>query len=157
VQIVRKTSRPFPSSARRDRRQKVHLDIRAEGDYLLPRMSTKEQKERIEMLQGTLDLLILRTLLLGPRHGHAIAKAIELNSDEVLQVEQGSLYPALHRLIKRGWISFEVGTSENNRRAKFYTLTAEGRNQLTRETSKWDKFAGAIARILRPAKQEGES
>jgi PadR family transcriptional regulator, regulatory protein PadR len=120
------------------------------------KMATREQKERIEMLQGTLDLLILRTLLLGPRHGHAIAKAIEFNSDDVLQVEQGSLYPALHRLIKRGWISFEVGTSENNRRAKFYKLTALGRRQLTRETSKWDKFAQAIARILRPARQEGE-
>jgi len=119
-------------------------------------MSTKEQRERIGLLQGTLDLLILRILILGPTHGHAIAKAIEFKSDDVLQVEQGSLYPALHRLIKRGWISFEVGTSENNRRAKFYTLTAEGRRQLTRETSKWDKFAGAIARILRPAKQEGE-
>jgi Transcriptional regulator PadR-like family len=80
-------------------------------------MSTKEQKERIELLQGTLDLLILRTLLLGPAHGHAIAKAIEFRSDEVLQVEQGSLYPALHRLIKRRWISVEEGTSENNRRA----------------------------------------
>jgi PadR family transcriptional regulator len=114
-------------------------------------MPTKEQKDRIELLQGTLDLLILRTLLLGPAHGHAIAKAIEFRSDEVLQVEQGSLYPALHRLIKRGWISVEVGTSENNRRAKFYKLTPRGRRQLTVETSKWDKLAGAIARILRPA------
>jgi PadR family transcriptional regulator, regulatory protein PadR len=114
-------------------------------------MSTKEQRERIELLQGTLDLLILRTLVLGPAHGHAIAKAIEFNSDEVLQVEQGSLYPALHRLIKRGWISAEHGTSENNRRAKFYRLTSKGRRQLTLETGKWDKFAGAIARILRPA------
>ena len=120
-------------------------------------MSTKEQKKRIELLQGTLDLLILRTLLLGPTHGHAIAKAIEFNSDEVLQVEQGSLYPALHRLIKRGWISVEKGTSENNRRAKFYKLTAKGRRQLTVETSKWDRIAGAIARILRPAEREGES
>jgi transcriptional regulator len=119
-------------------------------------MSTKEQRERIELLQGTLDLLILRTLLRGPVHGHAIAKAIEFDSDEVLQVEQGSLYPALHRLIKRGWISAEVGTSENNRRAKFYKLTAAGRRRLTVETSKWDKMAGAIARILRPAEQEGE-
>ena len=108
------------------------------------------------MLQGTLDLLILRTLVRGPVHGHAIAKAIEFNSDDVLQVEQGSLYPALHRLIKRKWISVEEGTSENNRRAKFYKLTAEGRRQLTVETSKWDKMAGAIARILRSAKQEGE-
>src|SRR5262249_14290440 len=114
-------------------------------------MSTKTDHERIEILQGTLDLLILRTLLLGPRHGHAIAKAIELNSDEVLQVEQGSLYPALHRLIRRRWIAVEEGTSENNRRAKFYRLTAKGQKQLDVETSKWDKLVGAIARILRPA------
>lgn len=120
-------------------------------------MSTKEQRERIDLLQGTLDLLILRTLLLGPAHGHAIAKAIEFKSDDVLQVEQGSLYPALHRLIKRGWISVEAGTSENNRRAKFYRLTAMGRKQLAAETSKWDKLAGAIARILRPMEQEGKS
>jgi PadR family transcriptional regulator, regulatory protein PadR len=119
-------------------------------------MSTKEQK-RVELLQGTLDLLILRTLLLGPAHGHAIARAIELKSDEVLQVEQGSLYPALHRLIRRQWISVEDGTSENNRRAKFYRLTARGKRQLAVETSKWNRLAGAIARILRPAEQEGES
>src|SRR2546422_9882712 len=116
-------------------------------------MSTKEQKERIELLQGTLDLLILRTLLLGPAHGHAIAKAIEFNSDDVLQVEQGSLYPALHRLIKRRWISVEDGTSENNRRAKFYRLTRTGRRQLELETSKWDRLARAIGRILRPAEE----
>ena len=119
-------------------------------------MSTKEQRKRIELLQGTLDLLILRTLILGPAHGRAIAKAIEFKSDEVLQVEQGSLYPALHRLIKRGWISAEEGTSENNRRAKYYRLTAKGRKQLVLETCKWDKLAGAIARILRPSEQEGE-
>jgi transcriptional regulator len=118
-------------------------------------MSTKEREERIELLQGTLDLLILRTLLLGPLHGHAIAKAIEFGTDEVLQVEQGSLYPALHRLIKRRWISAEEGTSENNRRAKFYRLTAAGRRQLAVETNKWDKLAGAIAKILRPREQEG--
>ena len=118
-------------------------------------MSTKEPKGRIELLQGTLDLLILRTLQLEPAHGHAIAKAIELKSDDVLQVEQGSLYPALHRLIKRGWISAEEGTSENNRRAKFYHLTAKGRRQLAVETNKWDKLAGAIARILRPVEQPG--
>jgi PadR family transcriptional regulator PadR len=92
--------------------------------------------------------LILRTLRLGPSHGHAIAKAIEQGSDDVLLVEQGSLYPALHRLIKREWITFEDGTSENNRRAKFYRLTPKGRKQLTVETSKWDRLAGAIARIL---------
>jgi PadR family transcriptional regulator, regulatory protein PadR len=120
-------------------------------------MSTKEKLDRIELLQGTLDLLILRTLLLGPVHGHALAKAIERNSEDVLQVEQGSLYPALHRLIKRGWISAEEGTSENNRRAKFYRLTPKGRRQLTVETTKWNKLARAIARILRPTEQEGRS
>jgi PadR family transcriptional regulator, regulatory protein PadR len=119
-------------------------------------MPTKEQRERIELLQGTLDLLILRTLRLGPAHGHAIAKAIEFNSEDVLQVEQGSLYPALHRLIKRRWISVEEGTSENNRRAKYYKLTPKGRRQLTLETRKWDKLAGAIAQILRPKEPEGE-
>jgi PadR family transcriptional regulator PadR len=120
-------------------------------------MSTREQRERIELLQGTLDLLILRTLRLGPAHGHAIAKAIEIRSEDVLQVEQGSLYPALHRLIRRGWISVQEGTSENNRRAKFYRLTARGRRQLAVEAGKWQKLAGAIARILTPAEQEGES
>ena len=120
-------------------------------------MSAKGQQERVELLQGTLDLLILRTLLLGAAHGHAIAKAIEMRSDDVLQVEQGSLYPALHRLIKRGWISVQEGTSENNRRAKFYRLTARGRRQLAVQTSRWDKLAGAIARILMPAEQEGKS
>ena len=104
----------------------------------------------MELRQGTLDLLLLRTLRLGPAHGHAIAKAIEFKSDEALQVEQGSLYPALYGLIKRGWISVEDGISENKRRAKFYCLTEKGRKQLAAETSKWEKFAGAIARILRP-------
>ena len=118
-------------------------------------MSTEAQKKRVELLQGTLDLLILRTLQQGPTHGHAIVKAIEFHSDEVLQVEQGSLYPALQRLIKRRWISVEEGTSENNRRAKFYRLTAAGRRQLVVEISKWEKLAGAIARILRP-REEGQ-
>lgn len=120
-------------------------------------MSTREEKARVELLQGTLDLLILRTLLWGPTHGHAIVKAIQSRSGEVLRVEQGSLYPALHRLVKRRWISVEEGTSENNRRAKFYRLTAKGRKQLDLETSKWDELAGAIARILRPAERERES
>lgn len=111
-------------------------------------MSTRDDK--IVLLQGTLDLLILRTLQPGAAHGHAIAKAIERTSADVLQVEQGSLYPALHRLIKRGWIQSEDGTSENNRRAKFYKLTAKGRKQLTVEAGKWDKMASAIARILHP-------
>jgi transcriptional regulator len=105
----------------------------------------------MELLQGTLDLLILQTLRLGSAHGHAIMQAIKRSSDDVLQVEQGSLYPALHRLIKRGWIDFEHGTSENNRRAKYYRLTRKGRKQLTIETSKWEKLARAIGRVLRPA------
>ena len=117
-------------------------------------MSTRQRRDRLELLQGTLDLLILRTLQLGPAHGHAIVKAIERGSDEVLLVEQGSLYPALHRLIKRGWITFDEGTSENNRRAKFYRLTASGRRQLAVETRKWENLARAITRILHPAAQE---
>ena len=117
-------------------------------------MPRRRDEERIELLQGTLDLLILRTLRLGPAHGHTIAKAIERGSEDVLQVEQGSLYPALHRLIKRGWISYDEGTSENNRRAKFYRLTAKGRKQLDVETTRWEKLSRAIGRILRPAEQE---
>jgi transcriptional regulator len=121
-------------------------------------MSTRrDEDERIELLQGTLDQLILRTLLLGPIHGHAIAKAIERNSEDVLQVEQGSLYPALHRLIRRGWIAAQEGISENNRRAKFYRLTPKGRKQLAVETTRWEKLARAIAGILRPTVGEGKS
>jgi transcriptional regulator len=116
--------------------------------------AARRAPERVELLEGTLDLLILRTLRRGPAHGHAIAKSIERGSADVLQVEQGSLYPALHRLIKRGWITFDEGTSENSRRAKFYALTAKGRRQLDVETSKWDRLAAAIGRILRPVPQE---
>src|SRR4051794_9392499 len=104
-----------------------------------------------EMLQGTLDLLILQTLVIGPAHGHTIAHAIEFRSDEVLQVEHGSLYPALHRLEHRGWISSFWGTSENNRRARYYRLTPTGRRQLTEQTNRWDEIARAINRVLRPA------
>ncbi len=119
-------------------------------------MSTRASPNRIELLQGTLDLLILRTLLLGAVHGHAIVKAIERSSDEVLLVEQGSLYPALHRLIKRGFIASEEGVSENNRKAKFYSLTAKGRKQLTAETSRWEALSRAIGRVLQPDRS-GES
>src|SRR4051794_4324830 len=111
-------------------------------------MSTEE---RLALLQGTLDLLILQSLRDGEAHGHEIMQAIEHRSRSVLRVEQGSLYPALHRLIKRGWITFEHGTSDNNRRAKYYRLTAKGRRQLAIEISKWEKLAKAIARVLRPA------
>jgi PadR family transcriptional regulator len=119
-------------------------------------MSTGADEERLELLQGTLDLLILRTLRAGPAHGHAIAKTIERGSQDVLQVEQGSLYPALHRLIKRRWITAEEGTSENNRRAKYYRLTAKGRKQLETEIGKWDKLVRAIAGVLHPATDVGQ-
>ena len=103
-----------------------------------------------DLLQGTLDLLILQTLLLGPAHGHTIANVIEHRSDDVLQVEHGSLYPALHRLQNRGWISSEWGPSENNRKARFYRLTTAGRRQLTRQTSRWDELVRAVNRVLKP-------
>ncbi len=101
-----------------------------------------------EMLLGTLDMLILRTLVMGPAHGHTIAHAIERTSDDVLQVEQGSLYPALHRLEDRGWVSSYWGPSENNRKARYYRLTAAGRRQLTAETQRWRTLVEAIGRIL---------
>jgi PadR family transcriptional regulator PadR len=104
-----------------------------------------------ELLQGTLDLLVLQTLALGPAHGHSIAYAIERRSDDVLTVEHGSLYPALHRLEDRGWITSFWGTSENNRRARYYRLTREGRAQLAEQTSRWDEIVRAVNRILRPA------
>ena len=103
------------------------------------------------MLQGTLDLLVLRTLVLGPAHGHAIAHAIERGSEEVLQVEHGSLYPALHRLEDRGWIASFWGTSENNRKARYYRLTADGKKQLLAQTDRWEQVVRAIGRILKPA------
>jgi PadR family transcriptional regulator, regulatory protein PadR len=108
--------------------------------------------DRLELLQGTLDLLILRTLRWGPMHGHGIAKFIQQTSEDVLRVETGSLYPALQRLLQEGWISAEWGTSANNRRAKFYRLTAGGRRQLTAENSGWEKFTEAVARLLRPVR-----
>src|SRR5215831_1493790 len=103
-------------------------------------MSIEMLNDKIELLQGTLDMLILRTLLFGPAHGHAIAHAIESGSDCVLQVEHGSLYPALHRLVRQGLISAKDGVSENNRKAKFYGLTAKGRRRLTAEESRWERM-----------------
>ena len=118
---------------------------------------TKEtaDKEQVDLLQGTLDLLILRTLLLGPRHGHSIAHLIQQTSGDVLKIDHGSLYPALQRLERRAWVTAKWGTSENNRRAKYYRLTAAGRKQLAAETTKWERLAAAIGRVLRPAPEEG--
>ncbi len=110
--------------------------------------------ERLEFLQGTLDMLVLRTLLFGPLHGHAIATSIEQTSQDVLQVDHGSLYPALHRLERQKLIASEWGVSGNNRKAKFYRLTAEGRKRLNAESSKWSQFVEAVARIMRPAREE---
>jgi PadR family transcriptional regulator PadR len=105
-----------------------------------------------DMFQGTLDLLILKTLAVGPAHGHTIAHVIERRSDDVLQVEHGSLYPALHRLENRGWIASFWGTSENNRKARYYRLTPAGRKQLAAQTSRWDALVQAINGVLRPAR-----
>ena len=111
-------------------------------------MTTQDSRERLELLQGTLDLLILRTLIYGAQHGQGIARAIQQTSDEEFLVEHGALYPALQRLEERKWISAKWGTSTNNRKARFYTLTATGRKQLVKETSKWKRLTAAIGRIL---------
>ena len=110
----------------------------------------KDDQERIAILQGTLDLLILRTLLFGPQHGHGITLSIQRQSDDTLIVDHGSLYPALQRLEDKGWISAAWGTSDNNRRARFYTLTRAGKKRLTAETQQWKRLASAIGRILGP-------
>jgi len=114
-------------------------------------MAKRDSAPRNEMLQGTLDMLVLQTLVLGPAHGHTIAYAIEHASEDVLQVEHGSLYPALHRLEDRGWIASFWGTSESNRKAKYYRLTPSGRKQLIEETTRWEQMVRAIGRILKPA------
>jgi transcriptional regulator len=119
-------------------------------------MTTREIDNELELLQGTLDLLILQTLAFGHAHGHAIARSIERRSEEVLQVGHGSLYPALQRLLKQGLIVAEDGISENNRKARFYRLTAKGRKKLFAETSKWQRFSDAIARILAPLAEESK-
>jgi PadR family transcriptional regulator PadR len=118
-------------------------------------MSTRSDKDRTALLQGTLDLLMLRTLVFGPQHGQGIARAIQQQSEDVLLVDHGSLYPALQRLEAQGWIAAEWGTSENNRRARFYTLTKAGRKQLMAETSQWRRLAAAIARVLGPEGADG--
>ena len=125
------------------------------GSKLPGRMSTRkhvrrEDRERIALLQGTLDLLILRTLVFGPQHGQGIARAIETQSDETLLVDHGSLYPALQRLEERGWIDAEWGTSDNNRKARFYTLTREGRRQLRTQARQWRRLSAVIGVILGP-------
>jgi len=114
-------------------------------------MSTQgKDEDRISLLQGTLDLLILRTLVFGPQHGQGVARAIQQQSQDVLLIDHGTLYPALQRLEVKGWIEAEWGTSTNNRRARFYKLTRAGRKQLTQETSQWRKLAAAIGRVLGP-------
>ncbi len=106
--------------------------------------------EQADVLQGTLDMLVLQSLLLGPAHGYTIARVIQQRSDDMLQVGQGSLYPALHRLEDRKWIASFWGTSENNRKARYYRLTPAGRRQLAAETSRWEQLVRAVSRVLRP-------
>src|SRR3954470_20894008 len=119
-------------------------------------MARKPEEERLELLQGTLDMLILRTLQWGPQHGHGIGQTIRQQSDDLLKVETGSLYPALQRLVKRGWLKADWGVSKANQRAKFYRLTPEGRKQLLREQSRWTQLVNAIARVMSPARSSGE-
>jgi PadR family transcriptional regulator PadR len=113
-------------------------------------MLTREEKDRVALLQGTLDLLILRTLVFKPEHGQGIARAIQQQSEDVLLVDHGALYPALQRLEAKGWIAAKWGNSENNRKARFYALTKNGRKQLVEETSQWRKLARAIGCVLGP-------
>ena len=116
----------------------------------------RESPSRVGLLQGTLDLLILRTLIAGPTHGHAIARHIQRTSEDLLQVETGSLYPALHRLEAKGWIAASWELSEKGKRARFYRLTPLGRKQLAAERSKWEAFARAMALVLTPADREAQ-
>lgn len=111
-----------------------------------------DDDDRLELLQGTLDMLILRTLQWGPCHGHGIGQAIQARSDDLLKVETGSLYPALHRLVKRGWLKAEWGVSEANQRARYYRLTPAGKAQLLREHDRWSHLVHAIGRIMNPAR-----
>jgi PadR family transcriptional regulator PadR len=133
----------------------VWVDIRPESGAYLGRMATQESNDRILLLQGTLDLLILRTLVFGPQHGQGIARAIRHTSEDSLLVDHGSLYPALQRLEDQGWIKAKWGTSKNNRKARFYNLTAKGRKQLSSETSQWRRLVAAIGRVLGPEEVGG--
>jgi transcriptional regulator len=114
-------------------------------------MTKTPDDRRLDLLQGTLDMLILRTLQWGPRHGHGIGQAIRAQSEDLLRVETGSLYPALHRLLQRGWLKAEWGLSEANQRAKYYRLTAAGKAQLVRESDRWSQLVHAIGLIMKPA------
>ena len=114
-------------------------------------------RNRADLLQGTLDMLILQTLRWKAQHGYGIGQAIRAGSDDFFQIETGSLYPALHRLEKRGWIESEWRTSEHNQRAKYYHLTAEGKKQLTHEHSRWNEMSAAISRLMNPASNEGQT
>jgi PadR family transcriptional regulator PadR len=114
-------------------------------------MAKQQHDQRLELLQGTLDMLVLRTLQWGARHGHGIGQAIRAQSDDLLKVETGSLYPALHRLVKRGWLKAEWGVSEANQRARYYRLTATGKAQLSRERDRWLQLVDAIGRVMNPA------
>jgi len=118
-------------------------------------MTTRKSREREALLQGTLDLLVLRTLRMGRQHGQGIARAIQQTSDDAILVDHGSLYPALQRLERRGWIAAEWGTSENNRKARFYELTAAGGRQLQREAGRWQRLVEAVARVLGPEGAKG--
>src|SRR5687767_2232540 len=118
-------------------------------------MAKTPDDRRLDLLQGTLDMLVLRTLQWGPQHGHGIGQTIRSQSDELLKVETGSLYPALHRLEKRGWLKSEWGVSQANQKAKFYRLTPEGKKQLVREESRWAQLVNAIGRIMKPAAAPG--
>ena len=118
-------------------------------------MAKTPDDQRLELLQGTLDMLVLQSLLFGPAHGYTIARVIQQRSDELLKVGQGSLYPALQRLEDRKWIASFWGTSENNRKARYYRLTPLGRRELAEETNKWNQLVRAVGRVLRPVDEQG--
>jgi PadR family transcriptional regulator PadR len=130
-----------------------YLSIRWSSEVCWEQMPRRESPIQSEMIQGTLDMLVLQTLMLGPAHGHTIAHAIERRSEDVLQIEHGSLYPALYRLENRGWIASFWGTSENNRKAKYYRLTPDGKKQLSAQAIRWEELVRAIGRVMKPASE----